>query len=194
MVTSCFFCQNLLSDFIEGILPSSRHEELKIHLGDCHSCADVHKDLVSTLDLLHSMPSRPLSHDMALRITEASQAGKTSFFSRVRISQIITFLAIPTLLFGAAVYSFPRLFPWFYRLRPAQDESQFVRYFPLLQGANEIIEEQSNWLHIREPFMRSLWEEGGLSPEEFEKSFQGKGAGSPDKAPPPTEASPDDIE
>ena len=55
-----------------------------------------------------------------------------------------------------------------------------VNCLPLLdvrqEGATDIIEEQSNWLHIREPMMRSLWEEGGLSPEEFEKSFQGKGS------------------
>lgn len=176
MATSCFFCQNLLSDFIEGILPSSRHEELKKHLSDCKACTEVHKDLSSTLEVLHELPSVPLSHEMALRVTEASLAGRVTMLSRVRVSQAVTFLAIPLLVFGAAIYSFPQLFPWFYRFRVAQDESSFVRYFPLLQGATDIIEEQSNWLHIREPMMRSLWEEGGLSPEEFEKSFQGKGS------------------
>lgn len=179
MATSCFFCQNLLSDFIEGILPSSRHEELKKHLGDCKACTEVHKDLSTTLEILHELPSVPLSHEMALRVTEASHAGRVTWLSRVRVSQMVTFALIPLLVFGAAIYSFPQLFPWFYRFRVAQDESQFVRYFPLLQGATEIIEEQSNWLHVREPMMRSLWEEGGLSPEEFEKSFQGKGSAVP---------------
>lgn len=174
MVTSCFFCQNLLSDYIEGILPSSRNEEIKTHLGECRECGEVHKDLVSTIDLLHSLPSRPLSHDMSLRITEASQAGKASMFSRVKVSRVMTLLAVPILVFATAVFTFPTLFPWAYRLGRVSDESSFARFYPLLHGATEIIEEQANWLHIREPFMRSLWEEGGLSPEEFEKTFQGK--------------------
>ena len=50
-----------------------------------------------------------------------------------------------------------------------------VRYFPLLQGASHIVDEQANWLYYREPVMRSLWEEGGFSPEEFEKTFSPKG-------------------
>lgn len=191
MVTSCFFCQNLLSDYIEGILPSSRQDELKSHLGECRECGEVHKDLVSTLDLLHSLPARPLSHDMSLRITEASQAGKASLFTRVRVSRVLTFLAVPILIFATAVFTFPTLFPWVYRLGRPSDEGSFVRFYPLLQGAAEIIEEQSNWLHLREPFMRSLWEEGGLSPEEFEKSFQGKSSGGAEKVL-PTEGAKDE--
>ena len=67
MSSSCFFCQNLLSDFIEGILPATRKQELQIHLDGCKDCASVQKDLLSTLDILHALPSRPLSHEMALR-------------------------------------------------------------------------------------------------------------------------------
>ncbi len=84
-MTTCFFCQNLLSDYIEGILPSARHEELKRHLDGCKKCGEVHHDLVTTLELLRSIPPRPLSHDMALRITEASQARKRTFFTRARL-------------------------------------------------------------------------------------------------------------
>lgn len=174
MQMSCFFCQNLLSDYIEAILPSSRHEELKQHLAECEDCAAVHQDLLSTLAMLQAVPLKPLSHDMSLRITEASQVRKASLFSRVRVSRLVTLLAVPTLIFLTAVFTFPTLFPWFYRWRRAQDEASFVRFYPLTQGAGEIIEEQANWLHLREPLMRSVWEEGGLSPEEFEKSFQGK--------------------
>lgn len=184
-MTSCFFCQNLLSDYLEGILPSSRHEELKRHLHDCRDCNGVHDDLQSTLNLLHRIPHRQLSHDMALRIAEASQAGKRAIFSRARLSRVMLFLLVPALLFAGAVVTFPKLFPWFTRFRVSQDESQFVRYFPLLQGATEIVEEQSSWLHAREPFMRSVWEEGGLSPEEFEKTFKPGAKPAPaSKAPP----------
>jgi hypothetical protein len=172
MVTTCFFCQNLLSDYIEGILPSSRHDELKRHLDTCRNCTAVHSDLEVTLDVLREIPSRPLSHDLALRITEASSAGRLRLFSRVSLSRFVLFLLIPVMLFFAAASAFPTLFPWYARWRSGGDTSLFVRYYPLLDGATEIIEEQANWLHVSDPFMRSVWEEGGLSPEEFEKTFQ----------------------
>ncbi len=178
-MTTCFFCQNLLSDYIEGILPSARHAELTRHLETCPECGEVHRDLETTLDLLHAIPPRPLSHDMSLRITEASQAGKRRFLTRARISQMTIVLAVPALLFATAVVTFPKLFPWFTRFRVSQDESLFARYYPLGQGAAEIVDEQSTWLHVREPFMRSVWEEGGLSPEEFERAFK------PGAKPPP---------
>jgi hypothetical protein len=169
MVTTCFFCQNLLSDYIEGILPSSRHEELKRHLETCRNCSSVHGDLEATLDVLHTIPSRTLSHDLALRITNA---GRLRLLSRVSVSRFDHFLLVPVLLFFGAASAFPTLFPWYARWRAGGDTSQFVRYYPLLDGASEIIEEQANWLHVSDPFMRSVWEEGGLSPEEFEKTFQ----------------------
>jgi hypothetical protein len=177
MVTSCFFCQNLLSDFVERLLPASRHEELERHLEGCRDCTLVLRDLKSTLEILGALAPRPLSADMALQITEASLSGRAGFFSRTSVSQLVLFLIGPCLLFATAVVSFPHLFPWFSQLRAEPDESHFARYFPLLQGGNEIVDEQANWLQVREPFMRSVWEEGGLSPEEFEKSFQGLGQG-----------------
>ena len=171
-MTTCFFCQNLLSDYVEGILPSSRHEELKHHLEGCRDCSEVHRDLMTTIDLLHAIPPRPLAHDMALRITEASHAGPRSWLTATRLSQIVLFLSVPGLLFAGAVIAFPKLFPWFTRFRVSPDESQFARYYPLLQGASDIVEEQAGWLHGHEGFMRSVWEEGGLSPEEFERVFR----------------------
>lgn len=176
MMTSCFFCQNLLSDYVEGVLPSSRHEELRHHLETCKACSEAHQDLSATLSLLKAIPSKALSSDMALRILEASQSRKAALLSPRVLSRVTLAFCIPVLLALSAIYAFPSFFPWLERFRPAVEESQFVRYYPLLQGASEIIEEQSSWLHLREPFMRSVWEEGGLSPEEFEKTFQVKGA------------------
>ena len=172
MVTTCFSCQNLLSDFIEDMLPASRHEELKSHMASCRNCSTVHEDLKSTLDALKAIPSKTLSHDMALRITEAAIAGRKRVMSSVRVSRLALFLAIPVLLFFGAASAFPTLFPWYTRWRSGGDTSNFVRYYPLMQGATVIVDEHANWLHVREPFMRSVWEEGGLSPEEFEKAFQ----------------------
>ena len=185
-MTTCFFTQNLLSDYVEGMLPSARHEELKSHLAGCRQCSDVQRDLQRTVEVMKTLPPQPIPPELSLRMTEAAAAGRRPSFSRAVVSRLVLFVAVPILLFGAAVVTFPHLFPWAH-LADAPDESQFVRYFPLQQGAVEIVEEQSNWLHIREPMMRSLWEEGGLSPEEFEKSFQGKTgkAATPAKAAPP---------
>lgn len=177
VANSCFFCENLLSDYMEGILPTARHEEIKEHLGGCDRCREILDDIKGTRDLLRQLQPRALSHEMALRVTEASQAGRRRLLTRARVAGFMLFLAVPALLFGAAVLTFPKLFPWFTRFRASNDESQFVRYFPLLQGGAESVEEQASWLQLREPMLRSVWEEGGLSPEEFEKTFQMKGSG-----------------
>jgi Putative zinc-finger len=179
MVISCFFCQNLLSDFIEGILPSSRHEQLKGHLESCKNCTQVHQELLQTLKLLKALPAEPIAEDMALRITEASQARKKVLLSRQRISRAVLGLAIPLLGLGTAVVVAPEYFPWLQVLRNPAGEAEFVRYYPLLQGASEILEEQSSWLHSKDSESGSLWEAGGLSPEEFEKTFQMKGTNAP---------------
>lgn len=172
MVTTCFSCQNLLSDYSEGMLPASRHDELKTHLSGCKNCTSVHEDLEATLSVLKALPSNELSHDMALRITEASAAGRTHFISSVRVSRTVLFLSIPVLLFFGAASAFPSLFPWYTRWRSGADSANFIRYYPLMQGGAEIVDEHANWLRVRESFTHSMWEEGGMSPDEFEKAFQ----------------------
>jgi hypothetical protein len=179
MVISCFFCQNLLSDFIEGILPASRHEQIKGHLESCRACTQVHHELLQTIKLLKALPPEPMGEDMTIRITEASQARRKTLLSRQRMSRIALGLAIPLLAFGTATVIVPEYFPWLQMLRNPASEAEFVRYYPLLQGASEILEEQSTWLHSKDSQSGSLWEEGGLSPEEFEKTFQIKGANVP---------------
>lgn len=169
---SAFFCQNQLSEYLDGLLPQSRSDEVKKTLDSDKDCSRFYRDLQTAIDIARSLPPRPLSHDLALQIVEASERGERRFGSRVFASRLVLFLAVPILLFGTAVTTFPEFFPFVQRLGAHSGSEDFVRYFPLLQGANDIIEEQSNWLRLREPFKVSVWEEGGLSPEEFEKSFQ----------------------
>ena len=174
--TSCFFCQNLLSDFMEGILPVARHDELRSHLTSCEKCKTAHKDLLLTMDVLKGFPTPILAHEAALRITEASQAGSKRFVTRARLSRASLLLAFPLLVVIGLSLAFPTLFPLKEWLGHGKDDAHFSRYYPLLQGAAEIIEEQAGWLHDRDSVKGSVWEEGGLSPEEFEKAFQIKGA------------------
>ena len=175
-LVSCFFCQSALSDYLEGLLPSLRHDVLKRHLGDCPQCRKAHQELSASLKVLNELPSHPMSQEIVLQITEASLTGREALFSRGRLSRVLMTLAVFLLISGGVIASFPQLFPWFYEWRAVNDDSHFVRYFPLFQGASEIVEEQAAWFHVKEPFSRSVWEEGGLSPEEFEKTFQGKGS------------------
>ncbi|MBI4404814.1 MAG: zf-HC2 domain-containing protein [Deltaproteobacteria bacterium] len=174
METSCFFCENLLSDYIEGVLPSVRHEQLRKHLVGCQTCQKLHDDLKTTLGLLELFPSRPLTHEMGLKIVEASEAGNTTKGWRLFFARVSAAVAVPVLLIALFALAFPDVLPLVGWFRNVNNESQFGRYYPLSQGAAEILDEQSTWLHAREPLMGSVWEEGGLSPEEFEKVFQVK--------------------
>jgi hypothetical protein len=173
MATTCFFCQSMLSDFVEELLPATRKEELQEHLDSCKACTEVLRDLQTTMEIAGNLPSKALQTETALRIAEACQAGSRKF-SPAQASRWAFMVLIPLLVFASVVAVFPGLFPWVSALRGGADESAFQRYYPLLDGAGDIVEEHGNWLHVKEPAMRSLWEEGGISPEEFEKSFTGK--------------------
>lgn len=174
LITTCFFCQNLLSDYIEGILPSSRHQEITKHLEGCEKCRQAQKDLEKTISLSPQLKTPTLDPAFFIRLEEASRAGRRVIFAKNKWARISLYSLAPVAVLLVLVFAFPTFFPWLSYVRNYDDESNFARYFPLLQGATEIIEEQANWLHSREPMAGSLWEEGGMSPEEYEKAFQGK--------------------
>lgn len=174
MSTTCFFCQNLLSDYLEGILPTNRHEEIRAHLEKCATCGTIHQDLKNTVKLLHALPTRPVSHELALRVVEAAQSARGFLTEPRKLSRVMLFVLVPLLLIGTVAVLAPERLPFYYSWTSGEAESQFVRYYPLAQGAGDILEEQAAWLHSRETIVGSLWEEGGLSPEEFERTFQFK--------------------
>lgn len=174
MVTTCFFCQNLLSDYLEGILPSVRHEEITKHLNGCETCKKTKEELESSLKLLSTIERPLIEQALSIRVEEACLSGKSTNRSREKWIKYNMYWAVPVFLLSVLIWAFPSVFPWFSYLRNYEDESNFSRYFPLLQGASEIIDEQANWLHSRDPLGGSLWEEGGMTPEEYEKAFQKK--------------------
>ena len=174
MVTTCFSCQNLLSDFMDGILPASRHEEIKAHLDGCKACTHLQKDLLTTVKMMKGLPQKSFQHDLAMRIAEAAESRKSVLLSPQKVSRIALLVSLPILVLAALSFTFPNVLPFTSLFGGGREETQYARYFPLLQGAQEILEEQGNWLHSRDNPMGSLWEEGGLSPDEFEKTFQMK--------------------
>lgn len=176
-MVSCFFCQSLLSDLIEGLLPASRQTELEEHLKQCKSCRNTQEDLKKTISLTQQAPLSPLSKEISLRVLEAASS-KSGATRRIALSRALIGIAAVILLISALPFVFPGSFTWMDRTSD-DDDIHFTRYFPLMQGAESLVEEQANWLFVREPLARSVWEEGGLSPEEFEKSFQGHVPGEP---------------
>ncbi len=176
-MTSCFFCQNLLSDYIEKLLPKGRVTEIKSHIEECVKCRKNHDELVAVDKLLTKMPLKNVSHDFALRVVEASEGnerGRWASWKGVAIGASFLFV----LLMGGAIVSFsPDTFPWLARFVPfATEEESFVRYYPLYHQAEGILDAQASMIEMRDAFSGSLWEEGGLSPEEFERVFQLKAA------------------
>lgn len=170
--TTCFFCQNLLSDFIEGYLPAERHANVKEHLANCTECSQVERNLKDTIGVLQEIPRGDLGSEIRDRFWDASRTGGRVWGSRIRVSRWIMISTVPVLTTIVFFILFPQAFPWKNILSDTDDESQYVRFFPLMQGASEIVDEQTSWLHGRDLEGGSLWDEGGISPDEFERVFQ----------------------
>lgn len=167
---SCFFCQNLLTDYDDQMLPVKKHEEVKDHLSGCESCRSLLSSLKELRENLRREKDKN-SESFYERWQEASSKTQVTLLRRFRDlkawSKVSLFSGF--LLLGF-YFSKMVLVTWFNPGR-GDDSSQFSRYFPLLQGAQEIVEEQSAFLQFRDNLAANMWEEGGISPEEFEKNF-----------------------
>lgn len=171
METTCFFCENLLSDFVEESLPAFRHEEVRRHLAECVQCRDREGRLRRFLKLSESISLPALAPETLLHIAEASTSHWNRKISWRRVAWGATAMSCAAAAAVGVFIAFPGVNP-LTRWWNGNDEVQFLRYYPLQQGAQEILEAQAAWLHTRENLRGSMWEEGGLSPEEFEKTFQ----------------------
>ena len=140
MVVSCFFCQSMLSDFLESLLPEARGQEIRDHLQSCAECSRVERELKKTVEVSRRLPFAPLNHETALRITEACHAG-TRKPVLGRVARWTALGLLPLVFVGLAALAFPRAFAWLDRFRDPNSEARFVRYFPLLNGAEEIVDE-----------------------------------------------------
>jgi len=143
-------------------------------MNGCQPCHRLHRDMQLSQDLLKRLPLNVPSHETVLRIMGASQDRRKSIFYNPKFRTVTLGLVMPLLILAVLVSAFPNYFAWAWAWRKPQVRSQFVRYYPLFQGATEIVQEQGASLLATESFAGSLWEEGGLSPEDFEKTFQRK--------------------
>lgn len=176
-LSSCFFCQNLLSDYVEKILPAARQAEVRKHLDGCTDCAQAHRDLQTLSKSWDALPLKDISGDLALRIMEGCEGAGTPILKRRRVGFALALIGLPLVAAGIIAAVYPRAVARVIAMveAGARNEPQFVRYYPLFHGAAEILEEQGALLQSRETLRGSLWEEGGLSPEEFERAFQPRG-------------------
>lgn len=179
-MVSCFFCQNLMSDFMEGVLPVSRQAEIQVHIEGCRECSSLHRNLKDTVGFLKKLPSVGAGPELKELAKVASIASLHPWSSQIRASRWVLASLVPLVAVVGFFMVFPQHFPFSDLLSRSDDETQFVRFFPLMQGASEIVDEQTSWLHGRDLDGGSLWDEGGISPDEFEKSF-----GSPAREVPP---------
>lgn len=140
-------------------------------MSGCPHCETKFSELKAVVGFLHHSKKSEVVPELSIRIAEAAQAKKRIVVSRRQISVGVFTTAAVTLAFLSLVFLFPTSVPFLSNFRGAK-ETQFTRFFPLLHGATEVLDDQTNWIQSREALSGSIWEEGGLSPEEFEKAFQ----------------------
>lgn len=176
-LSSCFFCQNLLSDYVEKILPASRQAEVRKHLEGCSDCSQAHRDLQALSKTWDAVALKDISGDLALRIMETCEGSGTPILRRRRVGMLLAIVGLPLVAAAVIAAVYPRAVTRVIAMVEAgtRNEPQFVRFYPLFHGAAEILEAQGSLLESRETLRGSLWEEGGLSPEEFERAFQPRG-------------------
>lgn len=66
-----------LTDFGDGALPASLCEELREHMAECGSCAELQADLAALARLCHQCPPPRLPEDVRRRLEERLGSGGT---------------------------------------------------------------------------------------------------------------------
>ena len=170
---TCFFCQNLLSDFEDQMLPVKKYEEVKGHLKDCSVCRKLHENLRGLKERLKNESVKDFEA-FYTKWKEKLSKPQVSLLRKFRELSIVSKLSLFLALALSSLYVSKILSKVWAQRTQAEEAANFSRYFPLLQGAQEILEEQSSFLQFRDNMNANVWEEGGISPEEFEKTFPAK--------------------
>ncbi|MYV98161.1 zf-HC2 domain-containing protein, partial [Streptomyces sp. SID3343] len=62
---------DILSDLVEGLLPTEREADLTPHLAGCAECRDTRDALAEIRELLGAQPVEPMPADVVARIDSA---------------------------------------------------------------------------------------------------------------------------
>jgi len=156
---------------MDKVLPESRHDEVDSHLKDCNACTQKSEKLQTTLKALKEIQKSPADF-FDVDFNKLHFRPRFFWSSSSYISRASLFTLIPLFACLGVLMSFSTTRAYLEKLNPFVSSPNFVRYNPLQNGILDILEEQSQWVNLKEPWTRSFWEEGGLGPDEFEKSFQ----------------------
>ena len=79
----CKQCQELISDYIDGLLELGEQVKIERHLADCEPCRAVRDDLLQIVHFSHQLPERTPSGALWARIqSNIAQEQPASFLSR----------------------------------------------------------------------------------------------------------------
>ncbi|HJQ25687.1 MAG TPA: anti-sigma factor [Blastocatellia bacterium] len=80
----CKQCQELLSDYIDGLLELGEQTKVETHLADCEPCRAVRDDLLQIVHFSHQLPEQAPSTALWSRIqTELAQEQRAGAASRL---------------------------------------------------------------------------------------------------------------
>ncbi len=168
---SCFQTRNLFTEFTDKDVPVDAHQKIEGHLRECRSCELEYRDFQETLEALHSIPLPPLDAEVQKQWAQLARQRK-QWLSLSTATQALTLLIFCSLCIIAAQRWMPSpVQSWIQMVLRLPTEQHFVRYDPLAEGALSVVQEQASWLQFREPSAQALWNEGGMSADEFERAF-----------------------
>src|SRR6185503_14280674 len=79
----CTQCQELISDYIDGLLELGEQVKIERHLADCEPCRAVRDDLLQIVHFSHQLPERAPSNSLWARIqSDIANEQPKGFFSR----------------------------------------------------------------------------------------------------------------
>jgi hypothetical protein len=106
----CSVAQELLSDYVEGTLDTSRSREVAMHLASCSGCTREAKALQTMLTFLHERvpPREPVLdiwHELQPKVQEVVAEQRLGFFARIglRASRLRNNVAVGAIWFTQAV-------------------------------------------------------------------------------------------
>jgi anti-sigma-K factor RskA len=107
----CSQCQELISDYIDGLLELGEQAKVERHLADCEPCRAVRDDLLQIVHFSHQLPERAPSNSLWARIqSDIANEQPKGFFSRAaaqweRLRNRNFNLSIPQLVASAAAFA-----------------------------------------------------------------------------------------
>src|SRR5581483_2608833 len=96
----CKQCQELLSDYIDGLLELGEQTKVETHLADCEPCRAVRDDLLQIVHFSHQLPEQAPSTELAQEQRTGAASRLGLWWARLRAQHFN--LSLPQLAASAA--------------------------------------------------------------------------------------------